>query len=42
MSDPDVMDAISRNDYDFLMNNEKMKNLMESSEIKDLLGGMDP
>jgi hypothetical protein len=38
MSDPEVMEAISRNDYEFLMNNEKMKNLMESSEIKDLLG----
>ena len=38
MSDPEVMDAISRNDYDFLMNNDKMKNLMESSEIKELFG----
>ncbi|PKL44643.1 MAG: hypothetical protein CVV41_04570 [Candidatus Riflebacteria bacterium HGW-Riflebacteria-1] len=38
MSDPEVMEAISRNDYEFLMNNEKMKNLMESSEIKDLFG----
>ncbi|HAE40832.1 MAG TPA: hypothetical protein DCG57_19690 [Candidatus Riflebacteria bacterium] len=38
MSDPEVMEAISRNDYEFLMNNEKMKNLMESSEIKELFG----
>lgn len=38
MSDPEVMDAISRNDYEFLMNSDKMKTLMESSEIKDLLG----
>jgi hypothetical protein len=38
MSDPEVMDAISRNDYEFLMNNDKMKTLMESSEIKDLFG----
>jgi len=38
MSDPEIMEAISRNDYEFLMNNEKMKSLMESSEIKDLLG----
>ncbi|EKD83909.1 MAG: hypothetical protein ACD_39C00379G0005 [uncultured bacterium] len=38
MSDPEVMEAISRNDYEFLMNNEKMKSLMESSEIRDLFG----
>lgn len=38
MSDPEVMDAINRNDYEFLMNNEKMKNLMESSDIKELFG----
>ena len=38
MSDPEVMEAISRNDYEFLMNNEKMKNLMESSEIRDIFG----
>ena len=38
MSDPEIMEAISRNDYDFLMNNEKMNQLMNSSEIKDLLG----
>ncbi len=42
MSDPEVMDAISRNDYDFLMNNEKMKALMESSEVKDMLGDVEP
>lgn len=38
MSDPEVMEAISRNDYEFLMNNEKMKALMESSEIRQLFG----
>lgn len=42
MSDPEVMEAIARNDYDFLMNNEKMKALMESSEIRDLLGDVEP
>ena len=41
MSDPEVMDAISRNDYEFLMNNEKMKNLMDSQGIRSLLGEMD-
>lgn len=38
MSDPEVMEAISRNDYEFLMNNDKMKKLMESSEIRDMFG----
>jgi hypothetical protein len=41
MADPEVMDAISRNDYDFLMNNEKMINLMESQDIKGLLGDVE-
>ncbi|MBF0502062.1 MAG: hypothetical protein HQM09_18120 [Candidatus Riflebacteria bacterium] len=38
MSDPEVMNAIQNNDYEFLMNSDKMKELMESSDIKDLLG----
>ncbi len=38
MSDPEIMEAISNNDYDFLMNNDKMKELMDSEGIKDLLG----
>jgi len=42
MSDPEIMDAITRNDYDFLMNSEKMKNLMDSPEIKSLLGDVQP
>jgi hypothetical protein len=41
MADHEVMDAISRNDYDFLMNNEKMINLMESQDIKGLLGDVE-
>ncbi len=42
MQDPEIIDAISRNDYDFLMNNEKMKSLMDSQEIKSLLGDVQP
>lgn len=42
MQDPEIMDAISRNDYDFLMNSEKMKSLMDNQEIKDLLGDVQP
>ena len=42
MQDPEIMDAISRNDYDYLMNNEKMKSLMDSQEIKELLGDVQP
>lgn len=42
MQDPEIMDAIGRNDYDFLMNNEKMKSLMNSQEIKSLLGDVQP
>lgn len=41
MSDPAIMDAINRNDYEFLMNNDKIKNLMGSQGIKNLLGEMD-
>jgi hypothetical protein len=41
MSDPEIMEAISNNDYDFLMNNEKMKNLMESSEMREFLGDVE-
>lgn len=41
MSDPEIMDAISRNDYEFLMNNDKMKTLMDSQGIQSLLGEMD-
>ena len=40
LNDPEVMEAIQNGDYDFLMNNSKMNNLMNSSEIQGLLGGM--
>lgn len=39
MNDPEVMNAIQNLDYDYLMNNPKMKELMESQGVKDLLGG---
>ncbi len=42
MGDGEIMDAISRSDYDFLMNNEKMKTLMDSEEIKSILGDVQP
>lgn len=42
MQDPEIMDAISRNDYEFLMNSEKMKGLMDNKEIKELLGEVQP
>lgn len=42
MQDPEIMDAISRNDYEYLMNSDKMKNLMDSQEIKELLGDVQP
>jgi hypothetical protein len=42
MQDPEIMDAISRNDYEYLMNSEKMKNLMDSQEIKEMLGDVQP
>ncbi|MBF0544906.1 MAG: hypothetical protein HQM08_10755 [Candidatus Riflebacteria bacterium] len=38
MQDPDVMRAIQDNDYETLMNNEKMKKLMESDQTESLLG----
>lgn len=40
MNDPEIMDAINRGDYDFLMQNDKMHGLMESDDIKSLLGDM--
>ncbi|MFZ2957641.1 MAG: hypothetical protein WA705_12185 [Candidatus Ozemobacteraceae bacterium] len=39
MSDPEIMKAIQDNDFNYLMNNEKMKQLMESGDVKDILGG---
>ncbi len=39
LNDPEIMDAITNLDYDFLMNSDKMRSLMESSDIQDLLGG---
>jgi hypothetical protein len=38
LGDEETMNAIRNFDYESLMNNEKMKKLMESSEIRDLLG----
>ena len=40
LNDPEVMEAIQNGDYDFLMNNSKMNDLMNSSEIQGILGGM--
>ena len=40
MQDPEIMEAIGNNDYDYLMNSDKMRQLMESDGIQDLLGGM--
>ena len=40
LNDPEVMEAIQNGDYEFLMNNPKMNDLMNSSEIQDILGGM--
>lgn len=40
LGDEEIMNAISNNDYDFLMNSDKMQDLMNSSEIQDILGGM--
>ncbi len=42
LQDPEVMEAIQRGDYDFLMNSEKMKNLIESPDMQNILGGMSP
>jgi len=41
LSDPELMNAIQSGDYEALMNNEKMQNLMNSQAIKDLLGDID-
>ena len=40
LNDPEVMEAIQNGDYDFLMNNPKMNDLMNSSGIQDILGDM--
>ena len=40
LNDPEVMEAIQNGDYEFLMNNPKMNELMNSSGIQDILGGM--
>lgn len=42
LQDPEIMEAIQRGDYDFLMNNDKMKNLIESPDMRNILGGMAP
>ncbi len=42
LQDPEIMEAIQRGDYDFLMNSDKMKNLIESSDMQNILGGMSP
>lgn len=41
MSDPELMEAIDNCDYDMLMNNEKMRKLMENSATQNLLGTFD-
>ena len=41
LGDQETMNQINSGDYEGLMNNEKIKNLMESSDIKSLLGDMD-
>lgn len=38
LNDPETMEAIRNNDYQSLMNNEKMKKLMESSGMRNILG----
>ena len=40
LNDPEIMEAIQNGDYEFLMNNPKMNDLMNSSSIQDMLGGM--
>lgn len=40
LNDPEVMEAIQNGDYDFLMNNSKMNDLMNSSGIQEILGDM--
>lgn len=39
LNDPEIMEAIMNQDYDFLMNSDKMRSLMETSDIRSLLGG---
>ncbi|RCK79927.1 MAG: hypothetical protein OZSIB_3796 [Candidatus Ozemobacter sibiricus] len=41
LNDPEVMQAIQSGDYQFLMNNEKMQRLMNSQDIKDILGDVE-
>ena len=41
LNDPEIMEAIQSGDYEFLMNSPKMNDLMNSSGIQDMLGGMD-
>lgn len=40
LNDEEVMNAISNGDYDYLMNNPKMNELMNSSGIQGILGDM--
>ncbi len=40
LNDPEIMEAIQNGDYDFLMNNSKMNDLMNSSGIQEILGDM--
>ncbi|HOY66600.1 MAG TPA: hypothetical protein PLP29_06900 [Candidatus Ozemobacteraceae bacterium] len=40
MQDEEIMKAIQSGDYEFLMKNEKMKQLIESPEMQNILGGM--
>jgi len=40
MQDEEIMRAIQNGDYEFLMKNEKMKQLIESPEMQNILGGM--
>lgn len=40
LQDPQIMEAIQKGDYNFLMNSEKMKTLIESSDMQNILGGM--
>jgi len=41
LSDTQVMNAIQSGDYESLMNNPKMQELMENSDIKELLGDIE-
>lgn len=42
LGDPEVMNAIQSGDYEYLMKNEKMQRLMDSQDIQDLLGEVEP